>query len=294
MNRTPFAVALAFALVGAGLLILYKQRLENEIAGGQRVPVLMARRGIALGARLSADDIGVRYLPEAYLDARNVREADTQAIIGVRAGNEIRPNESILWTDLSTTAGQSRKLSSLVRTGMRGVAVPFELAFGGLLRPGDRVDVMMTAVNPVTGRRQTAAFEQNLLVLAVDNDLGQGAGQPGGGHRGGGLATLAVSPDQGQRLTLAQLEGRLSLLLRNPDDLRQLQDQPETRSVDLVLPRPGGIPLGAASSIAAPPLTAEPAREAPVPDTGRARSRPVGRLPGQSPRRPLPGGPSDS
>jgi pilus assembly protein CpaB len=233
MNRTPFAIALMFALVGAGLLYLYKQRLESETAGGRRIPVLMARRGINLGARITQQDIGVRYLPEAYTDARNVRSSETQTVIGVRAGNEVRPNEAILWTDLATNAAQGRKLSGLVRPSMRGVAVPFALAFGGLLRPGDRVDVLLTVQNPTSQLHQTVAFEQNVLVLAVDNDLGVEGGRPRSASRGS-LATLAVTPEQGQRLTLAQREGYLSLLLRNPEDLRTIEDLPETRSADLL------------------------------------------------------------
>ena len=84
--------------------------------------------------------IGIRDLPAAYVEERHIRAADLQRIIGVRVSMGVKANESLLWTDLATTAQQRRDLSGLVRNGMRAVTIraPASSAFGGLLRPGVR------------------------------------------------------------------------------------------------------------------------------------------------------------
>lgn len=236
MNRAALYAALAAGVVGAALLFVYKQRFESEVRGGAPVAVLMATREVPLGARLTEDALAIRYIPENYVEERHIRAADMAAVVGVRAGNAIRPNESVLWTDLATTTAQSRKLASLVRVGMRAVTIPVgDAVFGGLLRPGDRVDALLTAENSASASRQTAIIAQNLLVLAVGDDTGgeQGAGEARSAARGGSV-TLAVSMEQGQRLILGATQGRMSLLLRNPDDLRTVDDAPETRVADVL------------------------------------------------------------
>jgi len=91
------------------------------------------------------------------------------------------------------------------------------------------VDALLTGQSASTSR-QTEIIAQNLLVLAVGDDTGgeTGSGDVRGAH--GGSVTLAVSIEQGQRLILATTQGRMSLLLRNPDDVRMLEGAPEARA----------------------------------------------------------------
>jgi len=234
MNRTALYVALFSALLGACLLYLYKERFEAEASGGERVAVLTATKEIPLGARVTEEALAVRYVPENYVEERHIRATDMGRVIGVRAGSTIRPNESVLWSDLATTTSASRKLAGLVRVGMRAVTIPItETAFGGLLRPGDRVDAVLTSQGDFGGR-QTAMVAQNMLVLAVGADIGQETGSDDASNPHGGSVTMAATVEEGQRLILAATQGRMSLLLRNPDDVRVLDGAPEVRANEVL------------------------------------------------------------
>jgi pilus assembly protein CpaB len=234
VNRIALTIALAAAVLGAGLLLLYKRRFEHEVAGGPKVAVLVALKDLPLGARISEAHLGSKRLPEAYVEDRHVRISEAQTVVGVQASNHVKAGETVLWTDLATTSAHARNLGRLVKVGMRAVSIPVgDGVFGGLLRPGDRVDALLTSQDRKAGARQTGPIAQNLLVLAVGADLGAGEGNPRGRA---GSVTIAVTMEEAQRLTLAMTEGHISLLLRNPDDLRVLNDQPETRSSEV---RPG-------------------------------------------------------
>jgi pilus assembly protein CpaB len=115
----------------------------------------MAVQDIPLGTVLTDRMLGVRYMPEAYVEFRHIRARDAARIIGVRMSMEVKANESILWSDLATTTGERRDLSSLVRNGMRAITIRADATsgFGGLLRPGDRVDAFLTVSRSTDGRR---------------------------------------------------------------------------------------------------------------------------------------------
>src|SRR5687768_3532363 len=142
MNGKAMLCALLIAVCGAGLLMVYKQRFEEETSGGVRVPILMATQDIALGTVLTDRMVGIRELPQAYLEDRHIRASDASRVIGVPVSMEVTANQSILWSDLATVSTERRDLSSLVRNGQRAVTIEADTtsAFGGLLRPGDRVD----------------------------------------------------------------------------------------------------------------------------------------------------------
>lgn len=231
MNRKALVAALIIALIGVALLLLYKKRFEDKVSGGAPVAVLMAVQDIPLGTVLTDRMLGVRYMPEAYVEFRHIRARDASRIIGVRMSMEVKANESILWSDLATTTGERRDLSSLVRNGMRAITIRADATsgFGGLLRPGDRVDAFLTVSRGADeDARVTIPLLQNVIVLAVGQDTG--AIQDGNVRRPGSISqvTLGVTVTQAQVVAFATDRGRLTLVLRNPDDIAVLKDLPET------------------------------------------------------------------
>jgi pilus assembly protein CpaB len=233
MNRKALLAAVVLALFGAGLLVLYKQRFEEEASGGVPVPVLMAVQDIPLGSIVTDRMLGVRRIPESYVEFRHIRASDAPRIIGVRVSMEIKANESILWSDLATTSGERRDLSSLVRNGMRAITIRADAtsAFGGLLRPGDRVDAFLTlSRDGDEAGRMTIPLLQNVIVLAVGQDTGATDQSTETRRRSGAVSqvTLSVTVAQAQVVAFATERGRLSLVLRNPDDIAVLEAMPET------------------------------------------------------------------
>ncbi len=237
MNRKALVAALIIALIGVALLLLYKKRFEDKVSGGAPVAVLMAVQDIPLGTVLTDRMLGVRYMPEAYVEFRHIRARDASRIIGVRMSMEVKANESILWSDLATTTGERRDLSSLVRNGMRAITIRADATsgFGGLLRPGDRVDAFLTVSRANDDdARVTIPLLQNVIVLAVGQDTG--AIQDGNARRAASISqvTLGVTVTQAQLVAFATDRGRLTLVLRNPDDIAVLKDLPETTVDDIL------------------------------------------------------------
>ncbi|MDQ3031028.1 MAG: Flp pilus assembly protein CpaB [Myxococcota bacterium] len=239
MNAKALLAAVAAAAAGIVMLFLYMQRFEDEASGGAPVRVIIATQDVPLGTAISESMLGSRDLPLSYVEDRHIPMTDAQRIIGVRVTSGVRAGESLLWSDLATTSDQSRDLSSLVRSGQRAITIRADAStsFGGLVRPGDRVDVLLTLTRS-TQDPVTVPLLQNLLVLAAGQDTGA-AQRPGDARRGQqsiGQVTLSSSIEQSQLLAFAADRGRLTLILRNPDDIEVLENLPETSTADIIEP----------------------------------------------------------
>jgi pilus assembly protein CpaB len=107
-------------------------------------------------------------------------------------------------------------------------------AFGGLLRPGDRCDVLLTALRPGSTEQVTVPLLQNVLVLSVGEDTGGPDANDERQRRQGRDVNVAVTIEQAGLLTLAGEQGTLRLVLRNPEDVTILEGLPDTTATDLI------------------------------------------------------------
>jgi pilus assembly protein CpaB len=234
VDRKALLIALGLALLGAVSLVVYMRRFEAETSGGTKVPILIATRDIPIGVPLQRGMLGMRLLPQAYLEQRHILVADTDTAVGARMSMAVHANEAILWSDLASMQNERRDLSGLIEPGMRAMIFNARGGgsggmFGGLLRPGDRVDILHTPVRPGTGP-VTIALLQNVVVLAVGSDTGN---NDGGNQRYSRVVTVSVTPEQAQLIVHAQSEGPLDVVLRNPDDIVVLKDLPEVGDADV-------------------------------------------------------------
>lgn len=247
MKSKAVLAAAGAAVVGLVMLFLYMQRFEAEASGGEAVTVLIATQDIPLGTSLTEAMLAGRELPSAYIEDRHILATEQDRILGVRVVGGVRAGESILWTDLATTSDTSRDLSGLVRAGMRAITIEADQtsSFGGLVRAGDRVDVLMTLDRRITGggvsstgdtvERVTVPLLQNLLVLAAGEDMGaptRSTSTSRSSHIS--QVTLNATLEQAQLLAFASQRGRLSLIMRNPDDIAVLDGLPETTTADII------------------------------------------------------------
>src|SRR5579859_2449676 len=139
--RAAFLGLLA-GFAGVVLLFIYLRKYEQEVSGGPRVALLVAVAPIARGKPITADVLGTREVPIAYLDDRTIRARDKEKILGLSATTNIPVQQTIAWTDVIALNDSQRDLSSLVQPGNR--AMPIRVAYSeqvGLIRPGDFVDI---------------------------------------------------------------------------------------------------------------------------------------------------------
>ena len=120
-------------------------------------------------------------------------------------------------------AGDSGYMAAYLEPGMRAmsIGVSVEMAAGGFILPGDRVDVLVTVERQETGdaggqtRYATSTVLQNVKVLAVDQSTRADDDQQA---VVGATATLEVAPSDAEALALARAAGTLSLVLRSYAD----------------------------------------------------------------------------
>jgi pilus assembly protein CpaB len=226
------------AALSAGVLL---QRYQQEVSGGERVLVLRALKPIERGAALSDDALVAESVPASYVEARAVHASDLAKVRGARTASALEPQDTLLWSDLSVSQ-ERRDLSALVQPGSRAVTIHAEVAGSGaegaLLRPGDYVDILASltpgdAPQPERSPKLVSVLLlQRVLVLAVgaitDPQLLRAAlSQDAARDLEGASLTLSLKVEEAQLLALAQERGKLSVLLRQPDDARILDAAPE-------------------------------------------------------------------
>lgn len=235
MNRTALLASIAVAALGFVLLTIYVRQFQREVRGGDPVELLAMRQAVALGMPLTEQMLVVRTLPDSYLEDRQVLATDLSRVLGVRASIDLEANQTLLWTDLATTPTDRRSFSSRIPKGMRAMSVAGagRRAIGNLMRPGDRVDVLLTKAKPGPDPRVvTLPLLQNLLVLAVGGSFT--ATDHETSSIGSDSVTLLVTIDQASLLAQARRDGTLSLVLRNEDDLEINEGLTETDDSDVL------------------------------------------------------------
>jgi pilus assembly protein CpaB len=227
MDRRALLISAIATLAGVGLLRLYIHRFEQEATGGPRTSVLVLLEDAPAGTTLGRPLLGVRELPQAYLESRHIGARDIDQVQGAVLGVAGHANETLLWTDLSSMREPPRKLSSLVPEGMRAFALSLrDGAFDSLLAPGDRVDVVLSSNRQTEPGAAVETVAQNLLVLAVGDDLGGQELRRGRAAGRSNRVTLSVTPAQGARLAEAEHRGSLQLFVRNPEDVALTSEVP--------------------------------------------------------------------
>lgn len=247
MNRRALLIALIIAGLGVFLLLLYQRKFETEASGGEKIKLLIAVKPIERGKIITEDMVATREVPQAYVEDRAIKEVEKPKILGLRVGNSVQAQQTLMWTDIVTASEERRDLSSLVQAGNRAVSVHTSRqdTSVALIRPGDYVDVIsvMSQSNTPNQQNDTKAavvLLQRVLVLAVGDDTSPDTqvepvvnGQHYGAE-GDSLLTLSLTIPEAQLLALAAEKGRIAVALRNPDDQRTAERIPDISSNSLL------------------------------------------------------------
>ncbi len=117
-------------------------------------------------------------------------------------------------------------LAAVLTPGTRAISVGVDAITGdgGLIWPGDRVDLILTQQlddkdTPLAKRFVSETVLSDVRVVAVDQSIAQGA-VAAGDNTTGRLArtvTLEVTPQQAERAALADRLGKITLAIRSAD-----------------------------------------------------------------------------
>lgn len=232
MNKLGILLCTVSALASVGLGYMYAQRLEVEVSGGPRIPILVAAADVPIATTLTEKHLAVRDVPRAYVESRHIRASELKQVIGQRITEGLKANEALLASDVAKFT-ERKMLSGLVTNGMRAIAIDGRTAdFDGLLRPGDRVDVLLSMGAQTSVEGSTLTLLQNLLVLSVGGTLERlDATERTYGR--GSTVTVSATVEQAQVLTESLRRGKLTLTLRNGDDITIVEGIAETAGKDL-------------------------------------------------------------
>jgi pilus assembly protein CpaB len=182
------------------------------------VNVVVAKTNLSAGAMLSSQTVALREVPKAFLHADAIRSDQWASVAGRVLARNVRSGETIL--DAHLARGIGAGFSSQLPEGMRALTFPVdeEASIAGLLSPGDRIDLLFTTA--AANDSVTVPLLSGVPVIATGmRTESNGNALPerlqAGPFR---TITVAVTPEDAAKITLAQEAGRISVALRQPGD----------------------------------------------------------------------------
>lgn len=240
----PLIIAVVLALIATYLVNAYLQQQAEEArkkaAAVQKsiTTVVIAKQDINTGTVIKE---AMLKEVNTYKDSLQPRAATTiDRVAGKIAIAPIAQGEQVLLNKL-TIPGQETTLSSKIPRGKRAITLQIDniSSVGGMIRPGDHVDVMgvvpipvMTAEGKQASQLTTLPLFQDILVLAVGQEYtaAVAAAKPGAGATASPnpAITLALSPQETSLITFVQEQGKIRLVLRSPEDTQVQPAVPAT------------------------------------------------------------------
>ncbi len=220
--RNRIGMVLLLALLSGGLAAyLAFTVLRNpaspsaERSGEAMVEVAVAARDMGLGHELVPEDIRMQRWPASAVPPGYATSKDE--IVGRGLITPVITNEPLMATKLGLKeAGGGLPIT--LQPGMRAVSVSVNevIAVAGFVRPGTRVDIMVTLEDaPGVGEPLTQIFMEDVKVLTANQAYQP---NPNGEPTPYTVATLEVTPEQAEKLKLATEKGRIHFALRNTLD----------------------------------------------------------------------------
>ena len=241
-GRSLLLLALLFAIVAAVLVFLALNRNDEgdeKTAGQATTKVVVAAQDISARTTLDADMLKVADVPAGSVVDGAFSDVDD--LDGEVTRYSFLKGEQVVASKVGVQKDDETGLSFVFPQGMRAfsIQVSEESSVGGLILPGDLVDIIGILDEGTVGIDKAVTLVQGVEVLAVAQEAQQPipAARPTGtvtpsavtgtlGDRpedvkanpGARTVTLAVTQEQAQLLALVQAKGELALSLRSFGD----------------------------------------------------------------------------
>lgn len=205
--RRLFVLSLILGLLTAFLIYFQLQQIKSEHTRPEvLVPVLVAAQKISAPGKIRVDMLEVKEIPPQWRHEEAATAPDE--VIDLWASRDFAPGEQIL-KSLLVAGERGDALAYLIPAGKRALTIPINIVTGvaGQIRVGDRVDILVTLERELLGTDwdRTITLLQDIEILYLEAEEGSGLDT---------TATLAVTPEEAEELTLADERGRLRLSLR--------------------------------------------------------------------------------
>lgn len=203
------------ASVGAYKFLSDRGRVAEQ-ARLQTVGIVVAVVDIPLGATINPNQVAVSAWPKDNYPKDAI--ADPKVAVGRTALRDFVRGEPVVESKLVPLNKPAGLLSLRVQPGLRAFSVKVNevVGVGGFIVPDAKVDVVVTTAPP--GRNQQEQVSkivlENIRVLAAGQVVEQKDNKPVTVN----TVTLAVTPEEAEKLALASNDGKIQLVLRNYAD----------------------------------------------------------------------------
>lgn len=210
-------VALGIGLLAALVATSYmRNRLAEIEARGtvKTINVVVAKRALNKGEVISAETLAVRPIPVDYAHSQALTPDSFEHVEGQRLAYPVNPGEMILWGLIE--GKRLPTFSARVMNGRRALTVPVDEinSISGMLEPGDQIDLLASVDK--NGKKYTFAVLQGISILATGQRV---IDDPKSGEKKHySTVTLDTTPEQAQIIIRLREAGKLTALLRNPQD----------------------------------------------------------------------------
>lgn len=197
-----------------------EDRQKREAEQQQLTKIVVASQGMTFGTPIGPQNLKLANWPSSSVPAGAFTSVEAASKGGAVALRSIVPGEPVLQSKISGADGRA-VLSANLPAGKLAYSIPVTEVAGvaGFVRPGDRVDVILTRQIPGKGAeaatdKMADVILEGVPVLAVDQTQDEQATKAAVAK----TATLEVDSYGAQKLALGIQLGTLSLALRNVAD----------------------------------------------------------------------------
>ena len=275
VNKYGAMLAAAFVMAIIAVLLLhsylgqkqaqYQQELAAQLSAGM-VQVVVPVRNLAAGTVADGSNMATRLYPQDLIYTGTITQAKWGDYAGRTLARPVQSGKPLLESDF--VAKPNNDFASTLPPNMRAVTIDVDTlnSIDGLVRPDDRVDVLLTGpFGPKSG--EGGQRENELLplfhlvkVMATGHRFfGEHAdnAQANGGNgqplertlqQSYSTVTLEVTPRQASELILAQQVGTLRVVLSNLRSLPPPDQQVPRMSQEQLLAKLTGIAAGSGAS----------------------------------------------
>lgn len=222
MNRNRIMVVVGIALLLAVLASLgaYKflsgQSRVAEQARLHTVGIVVAVVDIPLGSTINTNQVAVSAWPKDSYPKDAL--ADPKIAVGRVALRDFFRGEPVVESKLVPLGKSSGLLSLKVPVGMRAFTVKVNevVGVGGFIVPESRVDVVVTTAPPGKAQQEKVSkiILEDIRVIAAGQVIEQKENKPVTVN----TVTLALLPEEAEKLALASNDGIIQLVMRNFTD----------------------------------------------------------------------------
>jgi len=259
MGNNKFIVLIISIILGIFATFLIHLYVKNRIAvisGGELIPLIFAAEDISSGANITEDMLAIRKVPKAYIHFQAIENNYKSFILSQKTCVDIKKGDAVLWTDIYIE--EMASLEQKLKPNERAIAVHIDDVSGinGLIKPGNRVDVLVSFSPPSKDFQSTKFITKVLLqgvdVLAVGREmtsreysfernirskkkgLTESINPVSSSFEKASVITLKLSLRDAAALAVAEQKGTIRLVLRSREDVI-IQDIDSISCVDVLL-----------------------------------------------------------